>query len=300
MTDSAAARAPTPPPDAVDVTLPTWNAGLTIRRCLEAIHADKSLPLGRIVVVDKESTDETLDVAREFGCDVRFDTNGLGSARQTAFAAAGTEWMALIDSDVIIYDGWFGDLWKYHTPNAGAIQGIPLLSCQPREWAMDGYRDLFRNGPVQLGGADKRVYNRGATNTTLLKRELVLDLDLSKYEAFEDKAISDHVQSKGHTWTLVPVYVEHVVTWKEMQMKWRWNAAGKRNTGNFRLVPELLYTYGSLKDGVKNARRYDDWKIMDYQWRSVVNRWRGYARPQKYHRIARGAEAFGDPHEEAK
>lgn len=60
------------------------------------------VPRSRILLVDRLSTDSTVEIARSFGADVRFEDQGLGFARQLCFNLANTKYLAFVDSDVEI------------------------------------------------------------------------------------------------------------------------------------------------------------------------------------------------------
>lgn len=74
---------------------PTFNEAGQIRQVLESIRwADE------IIVVDSFSTDETVEIAREFGAKVISRTfNGFGNLRNAALDAASHDWILSIDAD---------------------------------------------------------------------------------------------------------------------------------------------------------------------------------------------------------
>ena len=113
----------------------------------------------RIIIVDGGSTDQTKEIA--LACDnvdfhVKPDMN-LGQATQFGFSMAQTEWVAVIDSDIVLRKGWFNDMKKY-IDNTDAIEGGRI----------DHY--LFN---VQI---DSTAANYGRFGQTLLKREPVLNI----------------------------------------------------------------------------------------------------------------------------
>lgn len=266
----------------IDVVMPTWNSARWLARSLAAIRADASFPRGRILVVDRASSDGTREIAAAAGAEILTDTVSLGSARERGFAAATTEWVLLLDSDVEVYPGWFADVSAFgELPDAGALQPTPVPPWMRRERVLRAYR-----GRVFPKGSPERLPSggRGYTYSTLVRRELVAGLALAKFEAYEDKAISDEVQRRGKAWWIVPVFPTHHVTIAENGRKARWNAAGRRNAGLFRAGREALTTAGSVKDGIVDSVRFGDARFVANAAVVAANAWRGYLRPHKYRR----------------
>ena len=91
-------------PVPVSVLIPTRNEGQNIRRCLAALSgwADE------IVVVDSQSTDDTVAVAEEYGAEVLqfFYEGGWPKKRQWALDTYPfrNEWILLLDADEVLLD----------------------------------------------------------------------------------------------------------------------------------------------------------------------------------------------------
>ncbi len=87
----------------ISVVINTYNAELRLRKVLESVRK-----FDEVVVCDMESTDSTLDIAREFGCKiVTFPKNGITicePARNTAIQAASCEWVLVVDADEVVTD----------------------------------------------------------------------------------------------------------------------------------------------------------------------------------------------------
>ena len=92
----------------IDIIIPTWNSMPEFEKCLKSIQ--KAFPedvIGRIIVIDKHSEDGTVETAEKYGCKVIYDDTTLGSARLKGLREAKTEWVAFIDSDIALPEGWF-------------------------------------------------------------------------------------------------------------------------------------------------------------------------------------------------
>ncbi|MCD6572905.1 MAG: glycosyltransferase family 2 protein [Thermoplasmata archaeon] len=96
------------------IIIPTWNSMPELERCLNSIQ--RVFPeniVKEIIVIDKHSTDNTDEFARQHGCKVLYDDKTLGSARLKGLKEAKTEWIAFIDSDIELPEGWFEKMLTY-------------------------------------------------------------------------------------------------------------------------------------------------------------------------------------------
>ncbi|MGA8541960.1 MAG: glycosyltransferase family A protein [Thermoplasmata archaeon] len=134
---------PLPP---VDVLVATYNSARDLDACLGG--ARSYLPIEKLIVVDRNSTDGTPEIARRFGAEVHFEEVGLGYARTLALARATTEYVLFLDGDVILRrpDFYSAALIEAHKPRVAAVvgtsvghpflYGLPLgLTLLRRDWA---------------------------------------------------------------------------------------------------------------------------------------------------------------------
>jgi GT2 family glycosyltransferase len=102
------------------VVIPTFNRAGLIGETLESLLGQTYSPT-EIVIVDDGSTDDTEDVVRRFGSDIRYlhiPNSGQSNARNIGVAESRCEWVAFCDSD---------DLWK---PNK-LQQHVELVEAEP-------------------------------------------------------------------------------------------------------------------------------------------------------------------------
>ena len=85
----------------VSFCIPTLNNEDTLEKCLSSI-ANQDYPSVEIIVVDGNSKDKTIEIAKRYTNKIFFDSGLLGSARQTGVENATGEIVALFDSDIII------------------------------------------------------------------------------------------------------------------------------------------------------------------------------------------------------
>ena len=85
----------------ISAVINTYNAGEHLEKVLEALKS-----FDEIVVCDMESTDNTLDIARRFGCKIvtfpRNNSNICEPARDFAIHSASNPWVLVVDADEIV------------------------------------------------------------------------------------------------------------------------------------------------------------------------------------------------------
>ncbi|MFZ0514698.1 MAG: glycosyltransferase [Candidatus Nitrosopolaris sp.] len=121
---------------------------------------------------------------------VKPDLN-LGQATQLGFSKAQTEWVAVIDSDIVLRKGWFNDMKKY-MDDTDAVEG-----CRIDHYSFN----------VQI---DTTASNNGRFGQTLLKREQVLHMDM--HVPFKDMIIKFNFDKQGKRWKKVPNFLAVFLT----------------------------------------------------------------------------------------
>jgi glycosyltransferase involved in cell wall biosynthesis len=176
----------------IDVIVRTKNSESLLRECLESICTE--IPVRRIIMVDAGSTDQTNVIASSYGnvdFHVKPDLN-LGQATQFGFCKAQTEWVAVIDSDIILRKGWFDDMKKYMDDN-DAVEG-----CRIDHYSFDRCRLTIH--------IDTTKSNYGTFGQTLLKREPILHMDM--HVPFgEDTIAKFNFDKEGKRWKKVPNFL---------------------------------------------------------------------------------------------
>ncbi len=107
---------------AISVVINTYNAEKHLREVLESVKQ-----FDEIVICDMESTDNTLAIAKEYGCKVvTFEKKEYVSAepaRTFAIQSATNEWVLVIDADEIVPDTLRTYLYK-QTESTGCPAGL--------------------------------------------------------------------------------------------------------------------------------------------------------------------------------
>lgn len=171
----------------IDIVMRTRDSEEFLSECLESILNE--IPVRKIIIVDGGSKDRTLEIASSFDkveIYVKPDMN-LGQATRYGFSRAETDWVAVIDSDMILGKGWFADM-KTHMPGADAVEG-----CRVEHYRFESHIEC-----------NKLRY--GVFGQTIIRREPVLDINLDLPHG-EDAAIKFNFEKQGLQWKKVDNYL---------------------------------------------------------------------------------------------
>jgi glycosyltransferase involved in cell wall biosynthesis len=257
----------------VSAIIPTWNSGARLERSLEGI--ERNLRPSRIIVVDRESEDATVDIARRHGAIVLTDTRSLGSARMKGIAECDTEWVAFVDDDIFLPEGFVEEVMDKADWSVGAVQGAVRSVHQPhRDLLTEEYESRFSGGDT----FDLRPGDRGLTSATLVRRSLIEDMDLANMDTWEDWLITQRVLESGYRWIVSRPFVDHFHPREDLARKGGWNAAGILNLGRTGRMPvskalrwyvdTLLETPGNA---VRLSVRYKDPRHFLHQMRLMAH-----------------------------
>jgi glycosyltransferase involved in cell wall biosynthesis len=110
----------------VDVLVATYESAATLAQALESVRA--FVPVHHLIVVDRFSRDGSADIAKAHGAMVLDERTGLGRARNLALAAADTDPVLFVDSDVVIErpDFYARALEAYARRRTAAVVGMNL------------------------------------------------------------------------------------------------------------------------------------------------------------------------------
>ncbi len=253
----------------IDYIIPTWNSGATLELTLRSIERF-GYP-NRIIIVDRSSSDETLDIARNHGCTIIQSTKPLGGARIEGARAAETELIGFVDSDVEIKADWI-ELLKHAREriykDAGVFGAYYEGCLANNKW------------PLVLDGGN------GAFGCTITYRSLVLECEeLERFSSAEDGVYARFLSRKGLKWYIFPVAVLHHqnVTDIPSGVKWRWYGAGLRVRDGFQLINVRRILGGAIVGIRMNNLDISYWE----NWRIRLNYFIGYLMYKKYFEIKR-------------
>lgn len=182
---------PNRPAERVTVAVCTKDRPSNVARCLAALAATTPPPFEILVVDNAPSNDATRSVVAAHP-DVRYlrePRPGLDFARNRAVVAARGDWVAFVDDDVVVDDGWLEGFYEAlgENPDAGAITGLILpYSLETEAQVVFERQGGFRrgvekkrfSGPVLPGNplypCGAGIFGAGANMA--FRRRLLLDL----------------------------------------------------------------------------------------------------------------------------
>lgn len=176
----------------VDVVVLTKNSSITLGIVLEGIL--EAIPVGKLIIVDGGSSDDTLRIARKYGAKIVREEGKLGRARYRGALEVETDWFCFIDSDILLFPYWYKRLIKWtRNPRVAWTGTLPLERSKILESYARSKSHKYRH-PFLF---EKPV----ALSNSLLKREIVLDCTEWLREDIhggEDSVLYDFVESRGY------------------------------------------------------------------------------------------------------
>jgi GT2 family glycosyltransferase len=117
---------------ALSIVIVTWNGKRYALECLESLHTNPARVATEIVVVDNASTDGTPEAIRNRFPDVHLVENqgnlGFAKANNIGVALSRGEYVALINSDVVVYPGCLDRMLEWmQTDHDIGIMGPKML-----------------------------------------------------------------------------------------------------------------------------------------------------------------------------
>jgi glycosyltransferase involved in cell wall biosynthesis len=224
----------------VDVVVLTKDSDRLLRECLESVYA--YVPVNRLIVVDSDSKDNTLEILDEFqkkhGNVVVLQNKGTrATARLEGIHRVTTDWFMFVDSDVVLCDDWFEKASPYMKDDVGAIWGTEVWS-------------TIRN-PTMLKlflWITRKIFEvRGGTHDTLVRLAGVKDIKIpGNLHVFEDAYIKEWLAKKGYK--VIACYDPYCVHYRPESV---WTFQGSLNIivdafrfGSLKLIVKLILPYG--------------------------------------------------------
>jgi glycosyltransferase involved in cell wall biosynthesis len=225
---------------AIDVVLLTKNSEKVLEKCIEAVY--KNVPVGQLIVVDGYSTDRTVNILNQFNeryhnVKIVLDRGTRATARQRGIHQVSTEWFMFVDSDVVLCRNWYQKAMSHIDKNVGAVWGIEVWSTIQNQATLKLFLWVTR----------KIFEIRGGTHDTLIRADLVADIDIPKnLHVFEDAYIKDWITKKGYK--MVACYDPYGIHYRPQSV---WTLKGSFNMiaeavslGKFKLIIKLIPAYG--------------------------------------------------------
>ncbi len=109
----------------ISIVIPVYNEQTHLRACLESIKQQSITPF-EVIVVDNNSTDSTLNVAKDFNfvTIIKEKRQGVVHARSTGFDYASGDVIGRIDADTVLKKDWILHIERiFDNDNIAAVSG---------------------------------------------------------------------------------------------------------------------------------------------------------------------------------
>lgn len=109
----------------ISIIIPTKNNGDILERCLGSIkELDWPVDELEIIIVDGHSEDNTMEIAKKYGCIAIFEDKGtISYARDLGVRYANGEFIAFTDADCTVEKDWLKELFKHFCEGIAAVGG---------------------------------------------------------------------------------------------------------------------------------------------------------------------------------
>jgi glycosyltransferase involved in cell wall biosynthesis len=177
----------------IDVVVLTRNSEHTLAPVLRSIF--DQVPVGELIIVDGNSSDSTVRIARKFGARILSGDWRLGKARYMGARATRTDWFCFVDSDVVLLPKWYEHLEQWRSMQRVAwASGLTIEHSKIlNRYSLSKSRRFARFGSYAL-------------SNSLVRRDIVLACSAwldSSVHAGEDWVFYQHVRDKGMVSLLV-------------------------------------------------------------------------------------------------
>ena len=251
------------------------------KKCLDYIteHIPKE-NINSIIVVDRYSTDGTIETAEKYGCRILYDDISLGSARMKGIKEAKTEWIIFIDSDIGIFPSWFPLMmeWKKRLQSKdkklGWLFGRPVDD-HPKLMKIRLYEAIMRKGfpgGFSDGKPNKIQKNQRAfTHNTICLRKPLLHADKKIYSlsSLEDYLLVQTIIKEGYSAYEVPVLCWHFTS--STIKKFGYYKGGWAKYGARQLGVKTKSNIWMIKKGIQYSLIFRDVWYLSFFFKSFIN-----------------------------
>ena len=241
----------------ISIVIPVFNEAKLLPFCLEAVFKQEFNRPYEVIVVDNNSTDNSVKIAGRFGVTIiKEKKQGTAWARNAGFKIAGGEIIIKLDADTIVYNSWLKDIAGFFQshPDAIAVTApVEFFTSSPLPKFIRPYSNHFAVkinsfllGHHQLCGAAYAILKKGlkAIAKTNSANNICEDVDLSchlanlgkiylepklkvlsSYRRYQKNPIKNSLLSRHRF--LNTLYLNHI---KYKVHRQRWASSTKRKT----------------------------------------------------------------------
>lgn len=161
------------------VVVPAYNEAGQLEQCLENL-LEQADELAEIIVVDNNSTDGTLDLAKRYAANdtvikvLTEKRQGLVATRNHGFLAAKAEIIARIDADTLVQPGWALAIRRHFAkhPSIAAITGDTHYYDAPMDWLTSRASALILDKCNRAAGGFPCLYGPNMAIRTNIAKQL--------------------------------------------------------------------------------------------------------------------------------
>ncbi len=183
----------------VSIVIPVYNEAACLSACLDALARQTVTPL-EVIVVDNNSTDETVAVAERYSFVrlLREKRQGVVYARDRGFDAARGEVIGRIDADSLVESNWIANVQKLfrEADNLTAVTGSVGYYGLSASWLLDGVDLWIRRRMARLLGHE--VALQGANMALRRSAWLAVRQEVCRQGGMhEDYDLAIHLSQQG-------------------------------------------------------------------------------------------------------
>ncbi|MBD3388754.1 MAG: glycosyltransferase [Candidatus Altiarchaeales archaeon] len=170
----------------ISVVVPAYNEGENLEEMLVSI-VGQDYPHKEIIVVDNNSKDDTVEIARKFADVVlNEDRQGASFARYRGFLAARGEIIASADADTIYPRAWLSKIDRYLQGDVVGVYG-----------SLDSNHTVTNKLYHSFAALNKAIGFPQCAGSNLAFKTKYLDGFRARYPIGEDIMLAKHLQKKG-------------------------------------------------------------------------------------------------------
>ncbi len=238
--------------------IPTLDSAKTIKKCINSIK-EQGISIKKIFVIDDDSKDNTLDIVRSLKVEVlKKEKKGLANSRNIALKHCKTEYVAFVDSDVVLHKKWLSDIMSSFSKKEIAGVGGNLIEKNTKKLA-DRWRSYHLN---QHWGDNITEPEFLYGSNVVFKKEALLDVGGFRAEFktnYEDVDICNRLKEKGYKIIYEPYALAYhlkkdtIISVMKTARRWSFYSYPVPNTFPNLLIRLLIYNpywtlYHILKD----------------------------------------------------
>jgi len=157
----------------VSLYIPTYNAEVTLRKCLESVFS-QTYPLWEILLVDDGSSDNTVEITKQYNVKIiqHQENKGISVTRNTAISHSNGDFLAGVDSDVTLDPHWLEYIMENFSGNhVGGVGGRIIES--NRNGVIGRWLLAHRNPD---GGTKKRTVKALPSAAAVFRKKSLLEI----------------------------------------------------------------------------------------------------------------------------